>query len=269
MITSLVVSLDLEETGDRAMPTAASLATLGGLPVELITVSSPGMPAAPDIYELERRAAAHRLEQFSCVVLRDEAAGGAIVEHMASRPDALLVMGTSAKGPVARQLLGSVSEYVLGHIGSPVLMVGPHTLPYDMSTPTLIVCVDDSDHVDVAAPVIASWLDTFGGRTVITTVESGEGDIANAGATERLWQLGRVVAARSDTPAATVVLSGRDTATALDKLAERTIGAVLLAVSVRWTDNQFHRHSVTRDLVRRATTPVLVVPATALRPGAG
>ena len=116
MFTSIVVALDLGSVGDRALPFTASLATLGRLPVELITISSPGMPTAVDLYELERRAKGYGLEHFSCHVLHDDDSGAAIVAHMASRPDALLVMGSSAKGPVAGQLLGSVSEYVLGHI---------------------------------------------------------------------------------------------------------------------------------------------------------
>ena len=56
MFTSIVVALDLGNVGDRALPFTASLATLGRLPVELITISSPGMPTAVDLYELERRA---------------------------------------------------------------------------------------------------------------------------------------------------------------------------------------------------------------------
>ena len=119
MFTSIVVALDLGSVGDRALPFTASLATLGGLPVELITISSPGMPTAVDLYELERRAKGYGLEHFSCHVLHDDDSGAAIVAHMASRPDALLVMGSSAKGPVAGHLLGSVSEYVLGHIEQP------------------------------------------------------------------------------------------------------------------------------------------------------
>ena len=99
MFTSIVVALDLEATGDRALPIAAWLATLGDLPVDLITVSSQGMPTAADVFELERRAAAHGLVDDACLVLHGEDPGATIVERMASRPGALLVMGTTAKGP--------------------------------------------------------------------------------------------------------------------------------------------------------------------------
>ena len=196
MFTSIVVSLDLDDTGDRALPAAAWLAKLSGLPVELITVSSPGMPTAIDTYELERRAKIYRLDRFSCLVLHDHDAGAAIIEHMAARPEALLVMGTSAKGPVARHFLGSVSEYVLGHICGPALVAGPRTTTHGSASPTLIVCMGDSDRVDVTVGAIASWVGTFGGRTVLTTVESTGDDTAAALASDRLGQLaGRVAAA--------------------------------------------------------------------------
>ncbi len=219
MFTSIVVALDLGSVGDRALPFTASLATLGGLPVELITISSPGMPTAVDLYELERRAKGYGLEHFSCHVLHDDDSGAAIVAHMASRPDALLVMGSSAKGPVAGHLLGSVSEYVLGHIGSSVLVVGPRTSSRRLTSPTLVAIAGEADSGDVAAQTIAAWVATFGGQVVNATVAS------------------------------------------LEEVAGGVADPVYLAISARWADARFHLHSETRDLVRRATTPVLVVPA--------
>ena len=266
MFTSIVVSLDLDDTGDRALPAAAWLAKLSGLPVELITVSSPGMPTAIDTYELERRAKMYRLDRFSCLVLHDDDAGAAIIEHMAARPRALLVMGTSAKGPVARHFLGSVSEYVLGRICSPALVAGPRTTTRCSASPTLIACVGDSDRVDVLVPAIASWVGTFGGRTVLTTVESTGDDTAAALASDRLGQLAGQVAAACGSTTTPVVLHDRDAATALDEFARGITDAVLLAVSARWTDTHVHRHSVTRNLVRHSTAPVLVVPATRMAP---
>src|SRR5262245_19698257 len=59
MFKTLVVALDLEPDGDRALPVAAALARAGGLAVDLVTVSSPGLPPAADAYELERRAHAY------------------------------------------------------------------------------------------------------------------------------------------------------------------------------------------------------------------
>ena len=43
MFRSIVVALDLESGGDRALPVARQLAATGNLPVTLLTVSSPHM----------------------------------------------------------------------------------------------------------------------------------------------------------------------------------------------------------------------------------
>ena len=56
MFKTLVVALDLEADGDRALRVVQALARLGPVRVDLVTVSSPGMPTAADAYELERRA---------------------------------------------------------------------------------------------------------------------------------------------------------------------------------------------------------------------
>ena len=204
MFTSLVVALDLEDTGDRALPLAASLAALGSLPVELLTVSSPGMPTAVDVYELEGRASTtHRLDDYSCVVLADEDAGAAIVEYMAARPTALLVMGATARGALTGHLVGRVSEYVLGHIGGPVLVAGPRTTHHRLVSPTLIACVGDSDRVDAAAPPIMSWLGSFGGPAWTVTVEPTGASDGTIAASQRLRQLAdRLVAIGGGDPAA-------------------------------------------------------------------
>ena len=261
MFTSIVVALDLEATGDRALPFAASLAALGELDVELLTVSSIGMPTAVDSFELERRASAHRLVDYSCAVLRADDAGATIVEYLASRPGALLAMGTTAKGPVAGHLFGSVSEHVLGHIASPVLVAGPRTAGHRLVSPTMIACVGDSDRVEAAAPPIVSWLRTFGGEACVATVQpsGASGDIVDA--RERVRQLAERLTAIGAGHPAQRILRGDDPVASLEDLAHGFADPVFAAVSARWTDGRFHRHSVTRNLVRHSTWPVLVVPA--------
>ena len=56
MFTSIVVPVDLEPDGDRALPLAGALARAAGIPLELVSVSSPHMPEVPDRVELEERA---------------------------------------------------------------------------------------------------------------------------------------------------------------------------------------------------------------------
>ena len=267
MFTSIVVALDLEATGDRALPFAASLAALGRLPVELLTVSSPGLPADVDVFELERRAAAHGLGDYSCVVLHDEHAGTAIADHMASLPNGLLVMGTTAKGPVTSHVFGSVSEYVLAHVDCAVLVTGPRAAAHRLVSPTLIACVGDSDRTDAAAPPIASWLDAFGGQTCIVTVEPNDTTSDSTEATARLTKLSERLAANGGGSPTQRILRGDDPVRTLQDFSQGFTDPVFAAVSARWTDRQFHRHSVTRNLVRHSPWPILVVPAQATTAG--
>jgi hypothetical protein len=58
VFSSIVVPLDLERLGDRALPVARSLAALGGLPIELLTITSPRMEGLHDAWLLERRVKA-------------------------------------------------------------------------------------------------------------------------------------------------------------------------------------------------------------------
>ena len=162
MFTSIVVALDLEREGDRALPIAYALSELGDVSVELLTVQSPFVSEEIDAFELSQRATANGWPADSYVVVHDNDPARAIVDYVEARPGALLIMSTTAKSPVKQQFLGSVSEAVLNRIHVPVLMVGPHVpATTKMSSSTLVACVDSTDVATAAFPAIASWVHTF------------------------------------------------------------------------------------------------------------
>jgi hypothetical protein len=66
VFSSIVVPLDLERLGDRALPVARSLAALGGLPIELLTITSPRMEGLRDAWLLERRVKAYGIGSQRC-----------------------------------------------------------------------------------------------------------------------------------------------------------------------------------------------------------
>src|SRR5215207_7651131 len=103
MFTSIVVALDLERGGDRALPIARQLAAAASLPVSLLTVSSPHMSEDIDAYELRRRAAANGWSADGCVIAHDDDPARAIVEHLERCDRPLLVMATSAKASLTAQ----------------------------------------------------------------------------------------------------------------------------------------------------------------------
>ena len=56
MLTSIVVAVDLEGVGERALPVAQHLGRFAGLPLEIVTVASAEIPGTQQVIDLERRA---------------------------------------------------------------------------------------------------------------------------------------------------------------------------------------------------------------------
>jgi nucleotide-binding universal stress UspA family protein len=268
MFTTIVVPLDLEPGGDRALPVAAALARTAGLGLELVTISSPHVDEAADQQELRRRAAEHGdpARPAATHVLHDNDPAAALVAFLADRPGALVVMGTRARSRLGEFLLGSVSEELLTHTQHPVLMVGPHArVAHPSGSPTLVAGVDGSDVSAVLLPTLVTWKESFGGATPwllevldVPREPTGPLDVAESAEVHRL--------------AATFASKGLDTewevahakhpADALIDFADRVDDAVIAVASARWTDpHQAHWTSVARQLAHEAHHPVLVIPA--------
>ena len=265
MFTSIVIALDLEQDGDRALPIARSLSSVTDVPVELLTVQSPGLPMGPDSLELSDRASANGWPADSYTILEDNHPARAIVDYANARPGTLLIMSTTAKSPIKQVFLGSVSEAVLSGIDGPVLLIGPHvSAETDLSRPTLVACVDSTDAALRALPVITSWVHTFKSATP-WLVEVLPAPIAALGAgrdrTESAYVhfLARQLL-EAGVAASWEVLHGGDVGDRLEEFIRTVDDPVLVATSTNWTDDHTHWHSTTRRLVQRSTSPVLVIP---------
>jgi nucleotide-binding universal stress UspA family protein len=265
VFTSMVIALDLEREGDRALPIARSLSALTDVPVELLTVQSPGLPEEADAYELRRRADANGWTDASCTVLQSNEPADAIADHVNARPGALLVMATTAKSPVRQHFLGSVSEGVLNRVRRPVLLVGPHVpAGADMSRPTLVVCVDSTEAATRARPVVTAWMRTFKSASpwVVEVLPAplerlGVGrDMVESAYVKFLAQQ----LSNAEVDASWEVLHGADVGGRLEEFIGTVDDPVLVATSTNWTDEHTHWHSTTRRLVQRSTRPVLVIP---------
>jgi nucleotide-binding universal stress UspA family protein len=262
VFNSIVVALDLASNVHRALPVARSLAELGGLPIQLLTVSPAWMSEQIDTYELERIAESHGLTPNSCVIEHDHDVGRAIAGHVNLSQGSLLVMATTTKAPVGHHALGTVTESVLAHVDAPVLLVGPHVSDHcTLRTPTLVACVDGTDTTDAALPVIVAWAGTFGGTRAwaaeVTSDPANRGRSSAASRVRRYADLLRTLGL----DASWQELRGDDAARSLEDFAVTVDDAVLVASSARWTDWQPHLHSATRRLVHATTRPVLVVAA--------
>ena len=260
MFTTLVVALDLESDGDRALPIVQALAKASAANVELVTVSEPGMPTAPDEYELEGRALRYGWDRGSWTVVHDVDAAAGLVEHLVRRPNALLVMATTARRPLTSAVFGSVTRDVLQRCRGPVLLIGPNVPADDAPTSTTLVLGIDRDAIDErAVPAIVSWQSTFASNPPLLADVVGPLD-DDRPARQRLDELAANLAAQHIHASTRVVIADDPITGLLDAAAELE-GPVFVAISARYTDGRLHWHSATQRLVAHATSPVLVVPA--------
>ena len=263
MFRSIVVPLDLEPGGDRALPVARSLAAAGNLPVSLLTVSSPHMPEEQDAYELRRRAAAYGWPADGCTIAHDNDVGRAIVNDVERRDRALLVMATSAKASLKAQFLGDVTEDVLGLIDRPVILVGPRVpADFELGHPTPVACIERSDVAEAAVPAIVSWVRTFGGTdpwlaALGPTASEGRGEPEEPSLVDSFATL----LAADGIRGVPTQLHGNDVDSWLDEVVNQVANPIVVSTSVRWTDKHARGRSTTRRLVQRSPRPVLVVPA--------
>jgi nucleotide-binding universal stress UspA family protein len=260
MYKTIVVALDLATDGDRAVAVADSLRRLGDVRVELLTVSSPAFLTAVDSYELHRRAVRHGRPGDRFDVIHADDTARAIVDHVASR-DALLIMATSGKRPLTGALLGSVTRGVLELTERPVLLVGPEVpTTFTADDTTLVACVDD---LEMAAGLVApmlSWVGSFRTSPPWITQVVAPGHSGDAIGQRNVSHLVELLAAQGIN-ASGRLLHHRDPVAALEENADTVDGPVYVVSSARYTDGRHHWHSTTRDLIHRATRPVLVVPA--------
>ena len=122
--SSIVVALDLGPAGDRALPVVRNLAANHDVAIELLTVSSPNVAEDVDAYELSRRARENGWPDATCTIVHDASPARGIVDHLATRDRALLVMAAD-KRPLRTRVLGSIGEEVLRTANSPIVLVGP------------------------------------------------------------------------------------------------------------------------------------------------
>ena len=122
--SSIVVALDLGPAGDRALPVVRNLAANHDVAIELLTVSSPNVAEDVDAYELSRRARENGWPDATCTIVHDASPARGIVDHLATRDRALLVMAAD-KRPLRTRVLGSIGEEVLRTASSPIVLVGP------------------------------------------------------------------------------------------------------------------------------------------------
>lgn len=262
--TTIVVPVDLDGHSDRSLDAARSLAALGDVPVQLVTVLPQHYDPLSAFGPLEQRARAHDLPNWRPVVLLGDDPALAIAEHVLTQEQPLVVMATAAHGLFAEFVSTSTSATLLSHVRAPVLVIGPHVGDWTATAPTLLACVNPPDDPDPMVSVMARWVHTFGGRApwfleVLSPGDfpAGDSDLRESGLVhrraEQLTALG--------VPSEWEVLHAGDAVDALEAFAEGMVEPVLIVESQRWNDpSRLHLHSVSRKLAHRSRQPVLVLP---------
>jgi nucleotide-binding universal stress UspA family protein len=257
--TTIVTALDPITPADRVLPVVSALARSGSLPVEVVTVLAPGEAEPPVQREIGRRVEHYGLQTTTLHMLHHDSPGQAIAEHVTSREGVLLVVAASAYGAWGENDVDTTTEQVLGHVGQPVLVVGPHAEP---RLGSLLVAVDETGIADAAVTIVESWVRTFpGGEPRLVTVvppstwPDGEERLQSEILDRYLQQLtDRGITATLD------VRRERDPGQALLSRAASIDDAIVVVTSPRFRDGLSHWYDTTRMLVRFATRPVLVVP---------
>ena len=249
--------MDASGESAPAIPIAAALGAAVGS-WELLTVApddddQPGLHAK-DLTDPDDRLTPRR------TTLRGSDIAAAIVHHIASQPQALLVIGSTGRHPLARPSDRHVARNVLAHTDQPTLVVGPHADPLFQPHPgTLVVCVNTADPFPTTIAALDRWRRTFASDPpwIVEAVATTDDPAAQGDRNVHRWA---TALEKLQVPATTRVLHGGDPVEWLDDFASRLPNPAFVTTSRRYSDPRPHLHSVTGDLIHRSHHPVLVVP---------
>jgi hypothetical protein len=254
-LSALVAAVDLARPDD-ALAVAQRLAVAGGVPLEIIALDASGAPHGTATRDLQLRLQRVASTPLSAVVVAGPSADRQLVEHVAHRDSALLVIS-----PLTWRYGGDVqfddtTKAVLGAARGPVLLVGPNCGP-PTGIDRLVVPVDAHGLPVAVVDAVEAWLATFPTCNVdvveLTPIAPPAGT--------RHARLDDAVARfeAPDVPVTATTLLTYEPDRALIAHAAATEGAVLVVASPRLAGVASHWYATTRRLVHHSCRPVLVV----------
>jgi len=267
MYTKLIVPLDTSPIAERALEPSAALAERLHVPIDLVTVSSPGIDAGEDERYLEKIASALDCEVGALRRIASNDVAGALVD-IADEPGALVCMSTRGESRLA-PVLGSVAAGVLRTARHPVLLFGPAARP-PTAFDVVASCIEpgsDRSHAAVAPAVAMSmaldatlWLIEARSREWVVadlkdTVDGGE--VAALAHELRHSGIGVEWDVRHEEHAATGILRAAG---------ELGAAAIVMSTRARAGVARLTLGSVTMEVVHGAQCGVLVVPPASTAP---
>lgn len=263
----VVVPLDESDNAERALGPAADLAARVGGRVHLVSVVENDWEAVDTKRYLERVAAA-LVEQGAEVSVGVTVGPDPVAGILAAVPEVgVLCLATGSRIHLHDSYIGSVAEEVVRRSGRATVLVGPHVeAGQGFEVDGLVVPVDGSTLATEALAEASGWAEVLGLPLrvlgVVSTADEVNMELAmgavadqvEAGYLERL--VSDHVGPRVDVTQQ--VAHGDDAAAAIvDAIGDRSIA--VLATHGRSGLERIARGSVTADVVRRSTTPVVVV----------
>lgn len=266
-MNTIVVPLDGSQRSERALAYGAVLAEQAGADLVLMTSRVGGVLVDPKGY-LHGCAAVVGHPESEVVVPPDTYPARSIADVAAAHPNAMVVMSTRGHGRLSGAVLGSVAEQVVRESDSPLVLIGPECTAPPAPLTQLLVAVDVTAPPFATLQELDTWARAFKASLRLVNVTNSA---ASRDDVERLrCDLG-IMASRASvvSPVRTTVLRGDDPAEALSAAAALEPGVLLtLETHARTGIRRLQKGSVAADVVRRASTPVLVVRSSDIAPKA-
>lgn len=266
-MSTIVVTTDLSDVAAKALPAAKQLADAMQLPLVLLhVVHVPELaPAFTGSPELDRDAAQSELEKLARglggnvrtrVAEADEVVAGITREARAAGAE-LLVVASNGRSGLQRLRLGSVAEQLLEASDVPVVCV-PSRGDSERAAGRIVVASDLSETAAHAFPVARRLAQALDLPMTLLVVDDPTGSRDTSQVEAHAAQL------RGDEPATvtTEVVSAPDPAQGIIEHAQLQDAAfVCTAAAPKSALRRLLLGSVSREVMRAASFPVVVVPA--------
>ncbi|MCD9623842.1 universal stress protein [Rhabdothermincola salaria] len=259
MLRTFVVPLDESERAEAVLPLATELADAFGAEVVLVTAGWGRTAEALTAYHHDLAPRLGAVPWRSAVV-PDTFPADAIRDL--TPDDGAVVMTTKGRQGLARVVLGSVAEDVVGTAHRPVLLAGPSATVAPLTDGDLVVTCDGGELSSTVVDHAVPWAQTLGLSVRVVAVVHADGTPLGGGDPETLHhQLTESAEAfrSAGCPVHVERLVAKDAASALVDLARR-LPATLVAMSThaRGGIARAALGSTTMAVVRDVSCPVLV-----------